>query len=63
MTATVRADRDLGVGKLLDLLGVLVAGGAFVFVERHVVLSLIPDDCDEIGSLKMRFQASDVLQG
>jgi hypothetical protein len=48
MAATVRADRDLGVGKLLDLFGVLVAGGAFVFVERHVVLSLFPDYCDAV---------------
>ena len=29
------ADGDLGVGELLDLFSVLVAGGAFVFVERH----------------------------
>ena len=29
------ADCDLGVGELLDLFSVLVAGGAFVFVERH----------------------------
>jgi hypothetical protein len=39
-TAAVRADGDLGVGELLDFLCVLVAGGAFVFVERHDFLSL-----------------------
>lgn len=31
----MRADGDLGVGELLDLFSVLVAGGAFVFVKRH----------------------------
>jgi hypothetical protein len=35
MAAAVRADGNLGVGELLDLFCVLVAGGAFVFVERH----------------------------
>ncbi len=42
MAAAVRADGDLGVGELLDLFSVLVAGGAFVFVERHDVLSVLP---------------------
>ncbi len=42
MTAAVRADGDLGVGELLDLFSVLVAGSAFVFVERHDVLSVLP---------------------
>ena len=31
----MRADGDLGVGELLDLFSVLVAGSAFVLVERH----------------------------
>jgi hypothetical protein len=35
MAAAVRADGDLRVGELLDFLSVLVASGAFVFVERH----------------------------
>ena len=35
MAAAVRADGDLGVGELLDLFCVSVAGGALVFVERH----------------------------
>jgi hypothetical protein len=33
--AALGADGDLGVRELLDLLGALMAGGAFVFVERH----------------------------
>ena len=40
MTAAVRADGDLGVRELLDLFSVLMAGRAFVFVERHGFLSL-----------------------
>ena len=39
-TAAVRADGDLGIREFLDFLCVLVAGGAFVFVERHEFLSL-----------------------
>ena len=35
LSATVRADRDLGVGELLNVFGVLVALLAFVFVKRH----------------------------
>ena len=40
MAAAVGADGDLGVGELLDLFSVLMADGAFVFVERHGFLSL-----------------------
>ena len=46
LAAAVRADGDLGIGELLDLFCVLVAGGAFVFVERHDVLSLFLAYCD-----------------
>jgi hypothetical protein len=35
MAAAAWADGNLGIRKLLDLFSVLVAGGAFVFVERH----------------------------
>jgi hypothetical protein len=35
MSAAVRADGDLRIGKLLNLFCVLVTVGAFVFVERH----------------------------
>jgi hypothetical protein len=35
MTAAVWTEGDLGVGELLDLFSVLVASGAFVFVEGH----------------------------
>ena len=56
MAAAVRADGDLGVGELLDLFGVLVAGGAFVFVERHDVLSLFLAYCDAGRGVKMRFR-------
>ena len=38
--AAVGADGDLGVGELLDFFCVLVAGGAFVFVKRHVLFFL-----------------------
>jgi len=35
----VRAEGDLRIGELLDLFRVLVAGSAFVFVERHDIFS------------------------
>ena len=46
----MRADRYLGVGELLNLFSVLVAGGAFVFVERHYVSFFV-------SSLLMRDEA------
>ena len=33
--AAVGAEGNLGVGKLLNLFSVLVAGGAFVLIKRH----------------------------
>ncbi len=40
MARAMRADGDLGVGELLNFFNVLVAGGAFVLVERHDVSCL-----------------------
>ncbi len=55
MAAAVWADGDLGVRELLDLFGVLVARGAFVFVERHGFLVLVSPITDADEATKMQF--------
>ena len=61
MAAAVRAYGDLGIRELLDLFGVLLARGAFVFVERHgflVLVSLI-SDASEAAKMQFRFVPRD----